>query len=223
MTHSISGKKFFCSWSGGKDSCLAFYHAVRAGGKPACLFTMMVEDGGRSRSHALPRALLEQQAQRLGLPIVFRSASWNDYESEFISAMREFKQKEISCGVFGDIDIESHRDWVWKVCNDAGTSPYHPLWQRDRRDLLSEFIKLDFQASIIVVKDGVLDKRFLNRTIDKQTMEELYQAGIDAAGERGEYHTVVTGGPLFSSAMHLITKGVSLHDGYWFLEVDTTN
>lgn len=35
MSKSLNGLPFFCSWSGGKDSCLALYQAVKAGGKPA--------------------------------------------------------------------------------------------------------------------------------------------------------------------------------------------
>ena len=65
---------FVCSWSGGKDSCLALYHAVHRGDTPALLFTMMTETGDRSRC-GRPRSLLEAQARLLGLPIVFATAS----------------------------------------------------------------------------------------------------------------------------------------------------
>jgi diphthamide synthase (EF-2-diphthine--ammonia ligase) len=61
---TIKNRPFFSSWSGGKDACLAFYHAVQAGGKPRYLFTMLSEEGECSRSHALPIKILQQhQAQ----------------------------------------------------------------------------------------------------------------------------------------------------------------
>ena len=72
---SIAGRPFFCSWSGGKDSCLALYHAIQNGGKPHSLLTVLSEDGVTSRSHALPKPLIEEQARSLGLQPVFRSAS----------------------------------------------------------------------------------------------------------------------------------------------------
>ena len=105
----IHNRPFFCSWSGGKDSCLALYHAIQHGGKPQCLLTMMAEDGTQSRSHRLRKAPLEEQARSLGIPIVFRSVSWENYEAVFVSALREFRESGIETGVFGDIDIDSHR------------------------------------------------------------------------------------------------------------------
>ncbi len=104
VNKSISGRPFFCSWSGGKDSCLALYHAIENGGNPHSLLTILSEDGATSRSHALPKPLIEKQARSLGLKPVFRSASWKQYEAEFIAALQEFKRSGIEVGVFGDID-----------------------------------------------------------------------------------------------------------------------
>ncbi|MBW1851483.1 MAG: adenosine nucleotide hydrolase, partial [Deltaproteobacteria bacterium] len=47
----------------------------------------------------------------------------------------------------------------------------------------------------------------------------LEKSGIDASGEEGEYHTVVTDGPIFSSPVPLQMKGQVAHDGYCFLDV----
>ena len=90
---SVNGLSLFCSWSGGKDSCLALYHAVRNGGKADRLLTMLEENGERSRSHGLPLTLLQQQAEALSIPLIVRSTSWDDYEATFISTLREFKEE----------------------------------------------------------------------------------------------------------------------------------
>src|SRR5581483_3186030 len=50
--------RFCCSWSGGKDSCLAFYRAVKSGAEPAVLLTLFTEDDERSRSHGLHRSVI---------------------------------------------------------------------------------------------------------------------------------------------------------------------
>ncbi|MGH9066436.1 MAG: hypothetical protein ACRD0J_02785, partial [Acidimicrobiales bacterium] len=42
--------------------------------------------------------------------------------------------------------------------------------------------------------------------------------GIDPAGENGEYHTVVTDGPLFSRPLPLVLGDTSLRDGVWFVD-----
>ena len=55
----------FCSWSGGKDSCLALYKAMQTGFVPNVLLTMCIENGERSRSHGLSLAILQAQADAL--------------------------------------------------------------------------------------------------------------------------------------------------------------
>jgi diphthine-ammonia ligase len=214
----IDGRSFFCSWSGGKDSCLALYHAIRNGGKPKFLFTMMAEGGERSRSHGLPRPLLEQQSQRLGIPIVLRSATWDQYESVFLDALREFKKGGIETGVFGDIDVDANREWVQRVCGQTGVDPYHPLWKRPRRTLLNEFLDLHFTATVVVIRNDKLSSHFLGSEIDQRAISEMEEAGIDASGELGEYHTVVTNGPIFSSKIVLKIRGRKIQDEYSFLD-----
>jgi uncharacterized protein (TIGR00290 family) len=214
----IDGRSFFCSWSGGKDSCLALYHAVRNGGKPRFLFTMMAEYGERSRSRGLPKALLDQQSQRLGIPIVLRSASWDQYESVFLDALREFKRGGIETGVFGDIDADANRDWVRRVCGETGVDPYHPLWKRPRRTLLNELIDLGFKATVVVIRNDKLGSHFLGCEMDQRTISAMEEAGIDASGELGEYHSVVTDGPIFSSTIVLKIRGRKIQDKYSFLD-----
>jgi len=220
IAESIAGRPFFCSWSGGKDSCLALYHALQAGGMPRALLTILTEDGVTSRSHALPKRLIEAQADSLGLNPFFRSASWDAYEAEFIAALHEFKQAGIAVGVFGDIDVDAHREWVQRVCGVAGIVPVHPLWKRDRSGLLEEFIVLGFAARIVVVDERKLSVRFLGKTIEVQTLAEMEEAGCDPSGELGEYHTVVTDGPIFSAQVEIRSAGHRREAGYGFLDVD---
>jgi len=216
---SIKGCPFCCSWSGGKDSCLAIYNAMQAGGIPRFLLTMLTEDGERSRSHGLSVTLIRKQALALGVPLVVCATSWDDYEAKFISALREFKKDGIEVGVFGNIDIDDHREWVERVCSSATIRPYQPLWKKERHHLLRELFEAGFKAIIVSVKEDVLDRRFLGRTLNVDVITEIESVGIDASGEGGEYHTVVTEGPIFSSAIHLEMKEQVLRDSYWFLDV----
>jgi len=219
LTASIKNRPFFCSWSGGKDSCLALYHAIQKGGIPKVLLTMLAEDGARSRAHGLSVDLLQSQAQALGIPLVVCPSSWDDYENKFLAVIRKFKEDGLEYGVFGDIDLEPHLEWVKRVCSSAAIQPYEPLWQEARRDILNEFLQLGFKATIIAIKQSVLSNNFLGRTLDQQVIADLEQAGVDASGEEGEYHTVVTHGPLFSAAIQLEIKGQVVQDGYRFLDV----
>lgn len=215
----IKDRPFFCSWSGGKDSCLALYRAIKEGARPRFLLTMLTEGGERSRSHGLPLALLREQASVLGIPLIVRATSWGDYESTFLSAVHEFGQEGVELGVFGDIDLDAHREWTERICSSAGICSCLPLWGKARGDLFKELFEAGFKATICAVKEGVLDKQFLGRILNRDIVAEIESIGIDGSGEGGEYHTVVTDGPIFSAPLHLEMKGQVVRDGYCFLDV----
>ncbi len=216
---ALHNKPVFASWSGGKDSCLALYRATRQGALPRFLFTMFAEDGTMSRSHGLPPSVIRAQAEALGLPLIAGKASWNDYEKVFLTHLADLKKRGIMDGVFGDIDLEPHRQWVKRVCAEHGIRPHLPLWQEARRTLLAAFLDAGFEAVIVVVKDERLDRSFLGRRLDPQTISDLEKAGVDACGEEGEFHTVVTNGPLFSIPLDLQYGEVNGNAGYSFLRV----
>ena len=74
MEQDIQDIRFLTSWSGGKDSALAFWRARQSGAIPVGLLNMLAENGERSRSHGLPVAVLRAQAAALGLPMAFGQA-----------------------------------------------------------------------------------------------------------------------------------------------------
>lgn len=215
----IKGSNFFCSWSGGKDSSLALYYAIQAGGNPDRLLTMVIEDGTRSRSHGLSIDVLNEQVSSLGISLITRSTSWDEYEEKFLSTIKEFRKDGIRAGVFGDIDLEEHREWVERICKLGDIRPYLPLWKRPRRKLVEEFIELGFKSTIISLKDSEMDRKYLGQVLDMDLVEEFEEMGIDASGEGGEFHTVVTDGPIFNFEIPLKFKEQIYRDGYWFLDV----
>jgi len=215
----LNGREFFCSWSGGKDSCLALYRALRRGGVARRLLTMLSEDGLRSRSHGLMPTVIAAQAAAMNLPWLTGRAGWEGYEEVFLARLSELRADGLADGVFGDIDLEPHRQWVERVCGMHDITAHLPLWQEPRRDLLAEFIGAGFSATIVAVSDARLPASFLGRQLDWPTVTELEAAGVDACGEEGEFHTVVTDGPLFAAPLVLKHGQVVGHSGYSFLEV----
>jgi len=217
----VKGKPFFCSWSGGKDSCLALYLAIKNGGIPKALLTMLREDGKKSSSHGLPVSVLQQQARSLGIPLFVCGSSWDDYEQNFTEKISGFRNEGIEYGVFGDIDLEPHLEWVERVCSSVDIKAYEPLWKKPRRELLDTFFQLGFTATVVTIKQEALDSSFLGRTLNEDVVTEMENAGIDASGEEGEYHTMVTDGPIFNHVVE-IKKGEHLsRDGYCFLDISS--
>lgn len=207
---------FLCSWSGGKDSCYAFYKATKLGYNPTVLLNVMNEFGNRSRSHGIPKDVLQAQAAALDLPIHFFNSTWTDYETKYISNLIELVETyPISHAIFGDIDIKSHRDWEEKVSNAANLDAVLPLWQGNRRVLVLEMIDAGIEA-IIVSCNQDLGSEFLGQTMTLQLVEKLESMGIDACGENGEFHTLVINAPFFKYKIQVEIKEKVVHNNYNF-------
>jgi len=194
----------FVSWSGGKDSCLAFYKAVRAGYSPKKLFTMFSKKNDISTAHRLKEEVLRAQALAIGIEHTVGRALFNEYEEVFVHNIKQFKKEGLDYGIFGDIDIEEHKQWEEKVCKRASITAVLPLWQKNRRNLVQEFLNLGFKAKIIVVNTTMLDKRFLGQDLSFSLLDEIEKCGADVCGENGEYHTVVYDGPIFRQPVNLV-------------------
>ncbi len=207
---------FLCSWSGGKDSCYAFYKAVEQGYKPLVLLNVMNEFGDRSRSHGIPKNVLEAQAAALSLPIHFFSSTWIDYEVKYIKSLKALVEDyPITHSVFGDIDIESHRTWEEKVSKAANLEAVLPLWQGDRKQLVLDMIDSGLEA-MIVSCNQVLGPDFLGRFIDEAILTEFETLGIDACGENGEFHTLVVNAPFFKNRIEVEIEEKVVSSNYNF-------
>ncbi len=213
-------KKAFVSWSGGKDCCLACFKAMNDGLDVRFLLNMATEDGMRSRSHGLSKEVLEMQAQAIDLPLIQRMTSWNDYEQEFSKVLLELKEQGVTDGIFGDIDLDEHRLWVERVCQEYGITPHLPLWAQDQSALLREFIDSGFKALIVAVDASVMGEEWLGRVVDANLVVDLEKAGnITPCGEAGEYHTLVIGGPIFKKDLEVSTAERIMRDNHWYLDI----
>jgi diphthine-ammonia ligase len=215
----MNQKKFASSWSGGKDSCYAHMLALREGMQPEILLNILNENGKISRSHAIPKEVLKRQANAVGLPLMTTPSSWQDYEKLFIDSLQKLKSTyHIDSVVFGDIDLQAHRDWEEKVCSAVGIKAILPLWKRDRKELVMEMIEAGIETYIVSC-NAAMGESFLGRKIDPEVISQLEKIGVDACGENGEYHTLVVNCPLFNEKIG-VTFGKSVnHEGYWFIEM----
>ena len=207
------------SWSGGKDSCFALMQAIQLGYTPIVLLNVLNEEGKISRSHGIPSSILQKQAEAAGLPIHLISSSWQDYEKHFTNALTELKEQyQLTHAVFGDIDLQAHRDWEEKVCANAGLTAVLPLWKQDRKALVMQMLEAGIEAMIVSCNEKMGEK-FIGKIITAALIDELEISGIDPCGENGEYHTLVQDCPLFSSAIKVMVTEKMLHDNYWFAKL----
>lgn len=211
--------EYASSWSGGKDSCFAYWKATTQGLKVSHLLNFINTDSTRAMSHGLDSQLIALQAQAMGLPMLQPKVTWETYEAGFKDALEKLKLKGITGLVTGDIYLQEHKDWIDRVCSEVGVRALLPLWGMDSTMLLNDFIEAGFKAVIVSVKAKFLGKEWLGRQVDKKLASELGQLGIDVCGEAGEFHTFVYDGPPFEKPIKIGRTAVISRNDHWTLDI----
>lgn len=204
----IDKKRAFISWSGGKDSCLAYYWALYNGYQVESLLSMLnkEEDGNWLWPHRLSPSILRTQAEALGVESLqknIRVVDYCDYDKAFLSALEELRDRGITHGIFGDNGIGEknalqHRQWVTEMCSSLGITPIFPLWDLERGRIIQDFINLGFKAVIITADNDNLGYGWLGAKLDDNMLTELKRrASTNEEGNVGYYHTFVVDGPVF--------------------------
>jgi uncharacterized protein (TIGR00290 family) len=202
--------KVAISWSGEKESCLAYHRAVTQGHKVAFLITVVLNDWP-SLCH--PLSIMSLQSQALGirhLTFKVREPHMEGYREIVAKLARE---EGIEGLVTGDIWIDDHRRWMEDVCKGLPVAPIMPLWGISGEELLGEVVSKGLKPVFTCVKEPWFDDSWLGSQLDAATIRSLKEMaarhGIDICGERGEYHTMVLDGPGFKRPIEISesTKG----------------
>jgi Predicted ATPases of PP-loop superfamily len=192
------------SWSGGKDSSLAL-DALRRDPRydVVALLTSVTRGYDRVSIHGVRRGLLEAQARALGLPlheIALEPASSNDaYEGAFRRGVAELTRAHPAVRhiAFGDLFLADVRAYRERLVASVGLEPVFPLWGLDTAALARRFIAEGYRARLVCVDTQQIGARFSGAAFDEALLGEL-PPSADPCGERGEFHTFVWDGPIFS-------------------------
>jgi len=191
------------NWSGGKDSALALYHLLRDDRyQVAQLLTSINAHYGRVSMHGVRVALLEAQAQRLGLPLTQlllpEMPGMAEYEQVMEATLAPLRAQGIGHAAFGDIFLEDLRHYREQQLACVHMQAVFPLWQRPSATILREYLDLGFRAVVVCVNEQHLDRSFCGRLLDADFLRDL-PPSVDPCGENGEYHSFVFDAPYFSA------------------------
>ncbi len=214
--------KIAASWSGGKDSAFALCLAKQQGHEVVNILTMMMSEE-KSIFHLIRSALLDAQADAMGVSLIKKQVGNDTYERDFKEVLSELKALGVEGLVTGDIcEIAGHEaGWLNRVCSEMGLQPIRPLWLGDTKQIFLDYINAGFKAMVVRTNLSKLGVEWLGRVLDRQFYDDILQLdSIDPCGEGGEYHTVVIDGPYFNKRIEIIeTQKHKFDDNFGYLEV----
>ena len=207
------------AWSGGKD-CLMALARLRADPQwhPVGLLSTVNRTYGRVAMHGIRHEVLLAQAGALDLPLVEAAMDWpgnnEAYEEAHAAALAEAARRwpGLRHCAFGDLFLEDVRDYRVRQLGRAGWRAVFPLWGEDTAALSRRFVGEGHRAALCCVDTQQLDAGFCGRDFDRALLDAL-PSGVDPCGERGEFHTLSFGGPLFRRTLKLHRGESVLRDG----------
>jgi uncharacterized protein (TIGR00290 family) len=211
------------AWSSGKDSAFAL-HFERSRGEVEFvgLLTTLTDPYGRVSMHGVREAILDRQAEALGLPcrkVRIAAGCVNaEYERAMGEAVATARAEGVTHIVFGDLFLEDVRAYRERMLAGSGISPLFPLWGRDTAALAAEMIGAGLEATIVCLDPRRLPPAFAGRPFDAVFLSELPE-GVDPCGENGEFHTCVTGGPMFRESLDTVRGETVERDGFVFTDL----
>jgi len=215
---------FALSWSGGKDSALVLWTLRRQLLEPEALITTVTvtETYERISMHGVRRELLARQAEVLGIPlveVVIPPDCVNEmYDARMAEAFATAPLPGVEMVAFGDLFLEDVRAYREGRLAAAGKRGLFPLWGHDTADLAREFLDAGFEATLVCVDPRALDPAFCGRRYNERLLAEL-PPDVDPCGENGEFHTFVSGGPIFAEPIACERGELIERDGFVFCDL----
>lgn len=211
------------SWSGGKDSALAWDWLHESGEyEVVALLTTLTQGDERICMHGVRRELLQAQAEALRVPLeeVFipPRAGNEIYEGAVGTRLESFRRQGVQTVAFGDLFLQDIRDYRESYVKRLGLKTLFPLWQQATDGLADQFLERGWRAVVCCCDGRVLDANRVGRWYDRTFLNSL--AGeIDPCGEHGEFHTFTFDGPGFTSPILFRRGAVSQSGPFWYCDL----
>lgn len=207
------------SWSGGKDAAWAL-HILRQRGEVEVvgLLTTLTEGYDRISMQGIRRDVLHAQAHAAGLPVIEawipQAADNAAYIESFKGALADAQTRwpGLSHIAYGDLFLPDIRAWREALCAQLGWTPLFPLFGSDTAQLARQMQADGLRADLCCVDTTQLDASYSGRTFNAALLHDL-PACVDPCGERGEFHTCVSAGPMFAKPLVLARGDTVLRDG----------
>ncbi len=207
--------KLAALYSGGKDSTMALYWALRQGHDVKCLITLLPQRND-SYMYQVPNvAFTRYHSKALGIPLLTSKTSGIKEEElkELLDILKLAKKKYGIEGVTaGALASTYQKERVEKICSELGLKCFAPYWHCDLDKYLNEIIDSGFKVIITAIAAEGLKKELLGRVLTKELIGELKQIGkktsFHLGFEGGEAESIVLDGPIFKKRLEIADSEV---------------
>ena len=195
----------------------------QAPGAVAALLTTVNEAYDRVAMHGVRSSVLRAQADAARLPLITASipspCSNEVYEERMRAVVSEAVADGFTHVAFGDLFLEDIRKYREDRLAGTGLQPLFPLWGKPTAALAREMIAAGLEARLTCVDPRIVPADLAGRRFDLDLLAEL-PADVDPCGERGEFHTCVLAGPMFSTRIEASLGEVVEREGFVFADLE---
>ncbi|MBE6506015.1 MAG: TIGR00289 family protein [Methanobrevibacter millerae] len=213
-------------FSGGKDSTMAVYNALKSGEDVRYLLAMKSANDESYMFHVPNIHLTDLLAEAMDIPII--SVKTDGIKEEELKDLRLAFEKLKSLGIeaiyTGALYSTYQKSRIEKLASDVGIKAVSPYWHVDELEYMRKIVSLGFEVIISGVAAYGLDEKWLGRKIDDKCIDDLIKlnekVGLNLAFEGGEAETLVLDGPIFKKRVKILKDKRQWHvdSGLYIIE-----
>lgn len=213
-------------FSGGKDSTMALYYALKEKEDVKYLLSMKSQNDESYMFHVPNIHMTDLLSEALDIPII--SAQTDGVkEDELEDLKREFENLKtlgVEAIYTGALYSVYQKSRIEKLGEEVGLKIVSPYWHVDELEYMRQIVSLGFKIIISGVAAWGLDESWLGRVIDDEAIDELIKLHdkyrIDLAFEGGEAETLTIDGPIFKKRIKILKdkKEWHLDSGVYIIE-----
>ena len=164
-------------FSGGKDSTMAAYSAIKEGHELKYLVSVFSDNPASYMFHVANIHITELSAEAMGIPLIKKVTKGIKEEEldDLKNILIELKDSGIEAIYSGALFSVYQKSRIDAICEELGLKSCAPLWHRDPVEYMNEIIDLGFEVIITSVAAEGLDESWLGKKIDKDVLDEIVE------------------------------------------------
>jgi ABC transporter with metal-binding/Fe-S-binding domain ATP-binding protein len=203
-------------FSGGKDSTFSLLKSLRKGHQIPCLISIHPFNDESLLYHFPNSNLFKKISKAVEIPIIERYCNNTSKEHEINQLTSSVKQAmdeySIEGLTHGAISSKFQLDIFQTICTDLNLKLYSPIWNIEPYQYYNELFASHFEFIITRVASLGLDEKWLGKTINENTYDELKKCSekykFNLTFEGGEAETLVLNCPIYKKRIKIVRSNI---------------